>query len=202
MTRDNLLFVIIGILLGFIVGFLFASNVIQREAATGAVARNQQVPADHPPIGADGTGAASQPPGQMQAEVTNALDKARKEPNNFEAQLKAAELYYQIQRYDDAIGYLIKANQLNPDDFETLANLGMVNMDAGHFETAERWYKAALVKKPDNVRVLDGYCFTLLQQGNAKAAEDAIAKLAKIDPTNQDLVQFREKLANLKSGKK
>jgi hypothetical protein len=32
MTRDNLLFSIIGILLGFIAGFLLASNISQREA--------------------------------------------------------------------------------------------------------------------------------------------------------------------------
>jgi hypothetical protein len=42
----------------------------------------------------------------MQADVQAALTKARNEPNNFEAQLKAAELYYQIQRYDDSIAYL------------------------------------------------------------------------------------------------
>jgi hypothetical protein len=42
----------------------------------------------------------------------------------------------------------------------------------------------------------------LLQEGKAKEAEDAIARLAKVDTNNQDLTQFREKLANLKSVKK
>jgi tetratricopeptide (TPR) repeat protein len=199
MTRDNLLFAIIGLLLGFIVGFIFASTQIQRQAAPAATARNQTMPTDHPPIGSDG---AAPNPGGMQAEVAAALDQARKEPTNFEAQLKAAELYYQIQRYDDAIGYLLKANQLKPDNYETIANLGMVNMDAGHYETAVKWYKAALVQKADDVRVLDGLCAALLGQGDAKAAEDAINKLARVDPNNQDLAQFREKLANLKSSGK
>jgi tetratricopeptide (TPR) repeat protein len=199
MTRDNLLFAIIGLLLGFIVGFIFASTQIQRQTLPAATARNQAMPTDHPPIGSDG--AAANPAG-MQAEVAAALDKARKEPTNFEAQLKAAELYYQIQRYDDAIGYLLKANQLKPDNYETIANLGMVNMDAGHYETAVKWYKAALVQKADDVRVLDGLCAALLGQGDAKAAEDAINKLARVDPNNQDLAQFREKLVNLKSSGK
>jgi tetratricopeptide (TPR) repeat protein len=198
MTRDNLLFAIIGLLFGFIVGFIFASTTMQREAANGSISRTQQIPADHPPIGADGTGAPQQAPGQMQASVLAALDKARKEPNNFDAQKQAAALYLQIQRFDQAIDYLIKANQLKPDDFEIVATLGEANMDAGHYEAAERWYKAALVKQPDNIPVLDGYCFVLLKQGNAKAAEEAIAKLAKIDPNNQDLSQFRQTLAGLK----
>jgi Flp pilus assembly protein TadD len=198
MTRDNLLFSIIGILFGFIIGFMFASNLAQREASPAAAARTQALPPDHPSVGGDAP-AAGAAPGQMQAQVSGALDTARKEPNNFEAQIKAAELYYQIQRFDDAIGYLLKANQLQPDSYETIANLGMVNMDAGHFETAEKWYKAALLKKPEDVRVLDGLCVVFLEQGKAKETEDTIAKLAKADPSNQDLAQFREKLAKLKT---
>jgi tetratricopeptide (TPR) repeat protein len=200
MTRDNLLFTIIGLLLGFIVGFLLATTISQREAVTAGVTRTQGLPADHPAVGGDAPPAGN--PGGMQAEVTAALDKAKKEPNNFEAQVGAAQLYYQIQRYDDAIGYLLKANQLQPDSYDTVAGLGMVNMDAGHFETAEKWYRAALLKKPDDVRSMDGFCMVLLQQGKTKEAEDAIAKLAKADPSNQDLTLFREKLAGLKSGKK
>jgi tetratricopeptide (TPR) repeat protein len=198
MTRDNLLFAIIGLLFGFIVGFIFASNVMQREAASSTATRTQNLPANHPSVGSD-SGSA---PGQMQAEVTAALAKARNEPKNFEAQVKAAELYYQIQRYDQAIEYLLKANELQPDNYETIANLGMVNMDGGHYEVAERWYKAALAKRPDDVRVVDGLCAVLLQEGKTKEAEDAIAKLGRLDPNNQDLTQFRDKLANLKSGAK
>ena len=197
MNRDNLLFAIIGILLGFIVGFIFASNILQREATVASsAARTQALPADHPTVGDTGGPNA----GGMQAEVQVALTKARNEPTNFEAQLKAAELYYQIQRYDDSIAYLLKANQLKPDDPETAGNLGMVNMDAGHYETAETWYKAAVTKKPDDARILDGYCNVLLQLGKAKDAEDAIAKLAKVEPANPDLTQFRDRLAQLKAG--
>jgi len=198
MTRDNLLFAVIGILLGFIVGFIFASTLMQREATTMTAARTQNLPADHPAVASTGAPSA----GGMQADVQEALTKARNEPNNFEAQIKAAQLYFQIQRYDDSIGYLLKANQLKPDDFETVGNLAIANMEAGHFEAAEKWYKAALAKKPDDVTLLDGYCHVLLEDGNAKGAEEAIAQLAKIDPSNQDLTQFRDRLSKLKSGNK
>src|SRR6266446_5563920 len=103
MTRDNLLFTIIGLLLGFIVGFMLASSITQREAITATAPRTQSLPPDHPTVG----DAPAGNPGQMQAQVSAALDQAKKEPGNFDAQLKAAELYYQIQRYDDAIGYLL-----------------------------------------------------------------------------------------------
>ena len=52
MTRENLLFAIIGVLLGFIVGFIFASTMSQRYApgAPAAAPSAQNLPADHPPV--------------------------------------------------------------------------------------------------------------------------------------------------------
>jgi tetratricopeptide (TPR) repeat protein len=199
MNRENLLFAIIGVLFGFIVGFIFASSMNQKygPAAAPATAASQSLPADHPPLGAQ---AAGNPQG-MQAEVVASIEKARKEPKNFDAQLKAAELYYQIQRYDQAIEFLLKANELQPTDYRTVAILGMVNLDAGHFDTAEKWYRAALKIKPDDVMVLSGLAAATLQKGDAKAAENAITDLEKVDPNSQDLPQFRDKLAALKAGK-
>ena len=197
MTRENLLFAIIGILLGFIVGFMFASSMSQKQASPQMAAASQGLPADHPPI----SGQSSPDPQAMRAEVASSIEKARSEPNNFDAQVKAAELYYQIQRYDQAIEFLLKANQLKPTDYRTVVVLGMVNLDAGHFDTAEKWYRAAMKMKSDDVMVLSGLAAATLERGDAKAAEDAIAKLEKADPNSQDLPQFRDKLATLKAGK-
>jgi len=197
MTRENLLFAIIGILLGFIVGFMFASSMSQKMATPQATASSQAMPTDHPPLAGQG----QQDPQAVRAEVSASLEKARTEPNNFEAQVKAAELYYQIQRYDQAIEFLLKANQLKPTDYRTVVILGMVNLDAGNFDTAEKWYRAAMKMKSDDVMVLAGLAAATLQKGDAKAAEDAIAKLEKVDPNSEDLPQFRDKLATLKAGK-
>lgn len=204
MTRDNLLFAIIGILLGFIVGFLLASNITQREAAgrAGATTQgSQSLPPNHPPV-AGGDQTAGEGGQQMLASVQAAMKQARENPNDFDAQVTAAKLEYQIQRYDQAIEYLLAANKIKPTDFDTLAMLGVANLDAGHFDAAEKWYRAALQKKPDDMPTVDGLCAALLSNGNVKDAEQQINKLAKIDPTNQDLPQFRSKLAELKSGKK
>ncbi len=197
MSRENLLFAIIGILLGFIVGFMFASSMAQKTAMQQTASSSQTMPADHPPVGAQNT----PDPQKMREEVTAQLEKARNEPQNFEAQVRAAELYYQIQRYDQAIEFLLKANQLKPTDYRTVAILGMVNLDAGHYDQAEKWYRAAMKMKSDDVMVLSGLAAATLEKGDAKAAEDAIAKLEKVAPDSQDLPQFRDKLATLKKEK-
>ncbi len=199
MTRENLLFAIIGILFGFIVGFMFASTMSQRSAPVEAgTADNRNLPANHPQV----QSGDPKNPQQVFAEVQEAISKARKEPSNFEAQMKAAELFYQIQRYDQSIEFLLKANQIKPDSFEAVVALGRVNLDAEHYDTAEKWYKAALMKKPDDKGVLASLAFTALQKGDAREAEEAIENLEKIDPSNQDLPQFRDRLASLKSGEK
>src|SRR3954469_24435593 len=205
MTRDNLLFAIIGILLGSIAGFLLAGNITQKEAAQRAMplsAQSQNLPPDHPPVGGGGPQQAGGEGGQqMLASVQTAMKQARENPNDFDAQVTAAKMEYQIQRFDQAIEYLLAANKLKPDNMEVLAMLGEANMDAQHFDAAVKWYKAALAKNPKDITSLDGYCFVLLQSGDAKNAEDAVNKLEKADPNNQDLPQFRKKLDELKAKK-
>lgn len=197
MTRDNLLFAIIGLLFGFIVGFMFASTMAQRNAAVPVASSSSQLPADHPAVGSN-PGAPNA--GGMQAEVAATLEKAKNEPKNFDAQVKAAELYYKIGRYDPSIEFLLKANQLKPDDYETVLALGLVNLDARHYDVSEKWYRAALLKKSDDVRALAGLSAATLGKGDARAAEQAIANLEKADPNSEDLPHFREELASLKTG--
>src|ERR1044072_97943 len=177
---------------------MFASSISQKETMQQqAAARSQSLPADHPPVGAQN----APNPQAMQAEVQASLEKARNEPKNFDAQIKAAELYYQIQRFDQAIEYLVKANQIQPTDYRTVVFLGVANLDAGHYDTAEKWYRTALKMKSDDVMVLSGLAATTLEKGDAKAAEDAIAQLEKVDPNAEDLPNFKTKLASLKAGK-
>ena len=198
MTRDNFLFAIIGILLGFIIGFMLHGVMSERDAArtTASTQQRQQLPADHPPVGNGGT-AQDQQQGMQQVQET--IQRARTNPKDFDSQILAAKLEYQIQQYDEAIKFLLTANQIHPENYDVIAMLGEANMDAGHFDVAEKWYRAALVKKPDDILVLDGLCAVLLSANKKQAAEEMISRLAKVDPTNQDVPNFRNKLTELKS---
>ncbi|HKP37657.1 MAG TPA: tetratricopeptide repeat protein [Pyrinomonadaceae bacterium] len=195
MSRDNFLFAIIGVLLGFIIGFMLHGVMSQRDAERASTQQRQPLPPDHPPVGTDGTGPDQQ---QSMQQVQQTIQRARSDPKDFDAQIMAANLEYQIGQYDEAIKFLITANQIKPDHYGTIATLGMVNMDAGHLDAAEKWYRAALAKDPNDVSVLDGLSNVLLKAGKAGPAEEMINRLAKADPTNEDLTQFRTRLAELK----
>src|SRR6185436_16648493 len=113
----------------------------------------------HPPL----QPGESQNPQAIFAQVQASMKKAREEPNNFDAQVNAARLEYQIQRYDEAIGFLLKANQLQPENFEVVAMLGEANLEGGHFDVAEKWYSAALMKKPGDIGLLASLAYLQLQ---------------------------------------
>jgi tetratricopeptide (TPR) repeat protein len=204
MSKDNFLFAVIGLLVGLIIGFLGANQINRKAAeqgpvtASNTVAPGQNLPPDHPPVGS--TGNSSQPTGGALPQVTEALERARQQPESFEAQMTAADLYYQIQRFDDARKFYEAANKLKPAETEPLVKLGNVNFDLKKFEEAERWYNAALKKDPKQVSVRTDYglTFFLREPSDVDRAISEYQISLGIDPNHEITLQnlvvaYREK---------
>ena len=168
MTKENIMFGVIGLLVGLIVGFMFANSV--NRSATGqapvssssnsAPPANQNLPPNHPPI-APGE---NQPQNGPRPEVMAAIDKAKQQPQDYEAQMTAADLYYQIQRYDDAAKFYEIASKLKPAETEPMIKAGNAYFDAEKYEQAEKWYLLALEKDPKNVNVRTDLGLTFFQR--------------------------------------
>ena len=143
MKKDSVLVGIIGLLLGLIIGFMFANGINQRGGGampTQNAQQNPALPPEHPPIASN----AATPAGPDMQAVQEAINLAKSGQNNFEAQMKAADYTYQAQRFDEAIQFLSRANQLQPDNYEAIVLLGNVNYDAGRYAEAEPLYQQAL----------------------------------------------------------
>lgn len=170
MTKDNFLIGVIGLLLGLIIGFMGANQINRNAAgltppatmASNSATQGGVLPPDHPPTGS--TSGSSQPQGGALPQVTEAIEKARKDPGNFEAQMTAADLYSQIGRLDDARKFYEASNKLKPEDVEPLVKLGNANFDLGRFEEAAKWYEAALKKDPSQVGVRNDYGLTFFRR--------------------------------------
>ena len=186
MNKENYLFGIVGLLAGLIIGFMFANSVNQGAITLSPTVMNQNsnsLPQNHPAINGNTS--------EMQPQVQAAIDKAKAEPNNFEAQIKAAEVYYQIQRFDGAIEFLKQANKLKPDDYETIVNLGNAYFDASKYEDAEKSYSAALAKKADdvNVRTDLGLTFIFREPPNYDRAIQEFQRSLETDPNHIQTLQ-------------
>ncbi|HEX8503565.1 MAG TPA: tetratricopeptide repeat protein [Pyrinomonadaceae bacterium] len=149
MNRENILFSVVGLLLGYVVAFHLVVYVNQSHAAETAAAgaaAGAGLPADHPAAGG-GDEAERQ---RLLAAAEESARAAREQPENFEAQMRAAEGYFAAGSFEDAIDFMTRANKLRPEDYNTLVRLGTVYSSAGRFEDAARWYTAALAKRPDD----------------------------------------------------
>lgn len=156
MAIDRILYGVAGLVIGIVIGFMFA-NSINRTASEAKVSTggteapaNINLPADHPPVGAGG---GNQQSGGALPQVMEAIEQAKNEPNSFEAQMTAGDLYYQIQRFADAAKFYEKANQIKPAELEPMIKLGNAYFDAEQYEAAEKWYLETLKKTPNDTNV-------------------------------------------------
>lgn len=192
MTKDNILYSIIGVLLGVILGYSFA-NYFNRRSPTPAAQTRTAAATQGSTQSQDRSRPSNAVADQSQPMpvVQEAIQQAQNNPSDFDAQMKVAQMYYQIQRYDEAIEYLMRANQLRPDSYEAVILLGNANFDAGHYEIAERWYTNALVKKPDdiNARTDLGLTFLFRQPADYDRAIKEFRRSLEKDPKHEQTLQ-------------
>lgn len=222
MTKENILYGVIGLLAGVIIGYIGTQTINRNYNPVPAQTAGNQMP------GAN----AQQPAGGPPPVVMEALTKARNEPSNFEAQIQAADLYTQIGRYENALEFLNRAQQLKGNDFTVLSKLGNVNFDLERYEEAGKWYQAALKLKPDDVNVrtdlgasyylrkppqfdaaiaeyrtslkydprhektLHNLALVLFDKGDKAGARTALEQLEKVNPNNPQLPNLKAKLGS------
>ena len=191
MNKENVLFSIVGVLVGFIVGFVFANTANRAGAApqggTAAVAQQVEgLPPGHPAVD----------PAQMRPKVDEAalgaaLKLADEQAGNFAAQTNAANLSAQAGRYDDAAKFYTRANSLKPGDYETLVALGNTFFDAERLEEAEPWYAKALAQNPKdvNVRTDMGLTFLLRERPQYERAIAEFKRSLEVEPAHPQTLQ-------------
>ena len=198
MKKESIMFGVFGLIVGLVIGFVGANSLNKSQAgqiaqspaaSTAATAGNPNLPADHPPIGT--TGAAQPSSGAPQAQVTAAIEKAKQQPQSYEAQMTAADLYYQIQRFEDAAKFYEAAAKLKPSDTEPLIKAGNAYFDGEKYELAEKWYMQTLAKNPKdiNVRTDLGLTFFLRTPRDIDRAIKEYKTSLDIDPNHEITLQ-------------
>lgn len=136
-------------------------------------------------------------------QIQQTLDRAKNEPQNFAAQMEAGEVYYRIQRFDEAAGFFEKAIQLKPDDYDAVVKAGNARFDAGaikmennadgteDFKRAEKIYAAALAKNPNDpsVRTDLGLTYFYRQPKDIERALKEFQTSLGIDPNHEMTLQ-------------
>jgi len=217
MSKENILFGIIGLLAGLIIGFLATNYINNNEArfAPLSSASNAQIASQAQPQINQQVVRDQKQTGGMLPQVRETLDKAQKEPTNFEAQIAAGEMYSKIGNTQKAVEFYDRAAALNPSQTALQITLGNKFFDIKEFEKAEKWYTLALAQNPNdpNVRTDLGLTFFLRQPPDVDRAIAEYRKSLSINPNHEltlqnlaaaqkqknDSIGLNETLAKLKS---
>lgn len=150
---------VLGLVVGLAIGFVFANSTSRggatavqpgNLAANTAPGSNPALPSDHPPLG---NAAEDQILNEPQPQIAAAIERAKKAPRDFEAQMTAADLSYQTKKFDEAAVFYEAAIKIRPNDVEALTKAGNSYFDSNNFEQAEKWYSQVLLIEPKNVSV-------------------------------------------------
>jgi tetratricopeptide (TPR) repeat protein len=180
---------LIGLLIGLFCGFSVANGrfrVAQEKLAAAAVVT---------------TSGRANDGNAMQQQTSQILAAAQAKPDDFEAQMEAADQFLQIRRAEGALPFLMQANKLKPEDPRPMAALATAHLLSGKYQDAVQWARASLKRKPADLGSKVVLMFALIESRQQLAeAEQILNEVEKLRPNDEILGDARRALAEAKTG--
>jgi tetratricopeptide (TPR) repeat protein len=195
MKPESIVLAVAGAFFGLIVGWVIGSQQAgptRFAAAPAAVAEPAQGQASMP---------AQQPARQLdQAEAQRLQATAEKNPADAKIRVDLGNLYFDAERYPEAIAWYQQALKINPGDPNVSTDLAVCYYYSNDSDRALQQFEVSLKADPKHAK-------TLLNQGIVKAfgkqdLQGAVAaweKVIQIAPTSPEAETARKALQGLKS---
>jgi tetratricopeptide (TPR) repeat protein len=209
-NKDNLLFATIGVLLGFIAGYLLQEVMVLRQPPRllpgQAAAIAQGAPAAGPGMGPAPNQA---PPDQGQgsadaqasmAQVQQLRQYVEQNPNDADAVLQLAHLNFDIQNWGRARDLYLQYLKLRPENPDVLTDLGAAQRELGDFDAALKSFVRAREIAADHWQ--SRFNEVLVLAIDLKRLDDAQARLAelqRLQPDNPDVQRLAAEVARRRS---
>jgi cytochrome c-type biogenesis protein CcmH/NrfG len=192
MKSDSIAFGVAGIAFGLIAGWIIGTQQAKPAQPAQAVAANSQ----NSSTSSSNTRAAI----VDDAKVNALKSVAEKEPNNAKPRIELGNLYFDAERYDDAITWYEQALKLQPKDANLSTDLGVCYYYTNQPDKALERFDASLKVDPKHVK-------TLLNLGIVRAfgkqdlagATQAWEQVISIDPNGPEGQAAKRALETLKS---
>jgi cytochrome c-type biogenesis protein CcmH/NrfG len=151
MKSESVVYAIAGTLFGFIVGWIVGTQQAPGHVAAGVpAAMTAAAPASAPaPSGA--MPPASQPM-LDEAQVTAMRNVADRDPKNVESRVHLGNLYFDAERYQDAIKWYEEALVLKPNDADVSTDLAICFYYTSQLDKAITQFEQSLKSNPSHVK--------------------------------------------------
>ena len=120
------------------------------------------------------------------------------DPRNFEAYKGLGEVYLQQQDYTHARAALSHALKIKPDEAEVNADVAQAFKELGRINLAQKSIEKALEIEEKNPKYLDIQIALALEAGDKQLAEKALQKLRAVNPENQKINEYEERILQIK----
>jgi tetratricopeptide (TPR) repeat protein len=186
MKSDAVAFGVAGILFGLIAGWVIGSQQAALRQPAAAVQAAQ--PAGSPAAILD------------QAQVNAFISVAEREPTNAAPRAQLGDLYFDAERYDDAIKWYSDALRLSPGDIDVSTNLGMSYYYANQPDQALAQLDRSLKINPKHTKTLlnVGVVRAVAKQ-DLQGAQQAWEQVISLDPQSPEAQAARRALDSLRA---
>ena len=150
MKLDAVVYTVAGMAFGVILGWVIGSQQLGRTATVPAAAPVQQQSAA-PPAGQPG---GRQAPVLDQARVDQLTSAIDTDPKNTTAIVQLANVYFDAERFTDAISWYEKAVALDPKDADVSTDLGVSYYYTNRTDEALTRFEESLKINPNHTKTL------------------------------------------------
>ena len=154
MKSDNVVFAVAGVIFGLIAGWIIGAQQVSSRAPVPAAQASGAAPAS--------TGGSGRAAVLDEAQVQALKTVADREPSNPGPRSQLANLYFDVERYDDAIKWYEQALKLAPNDPNVSTDLGVCYYYTNQPDKALQQFEHSLQLNPKHTK-------TLLNVGIVKA---------------------------------
>ena len=145
MKSDSIAFALAGVAFGLIAGWVIGTQQATTRAPVAAPPQ-ASVPASG--------GGATQAALLDEAQVTALKNVAAREPSNAQPRAQLANLYFDAERYDDAVTWYSEALKLAPGDVNVRTDLGVCYYYLNQPDKALEQFDQSLKLDPNHVKTL------------------------------------------------
>jgi tetratricopeptide (TPR) repeat protein len=207
MKRDQLRFLMSGILLGFLVGYIVAHAVheprVKQVASPIPAAGNQGMgslinggAAGGGQVGpADGNDQTQQMMARIHAEIKALSEALDQDPNDATALIRLANLYHDSGKWEQAVEYYGRLLAIRPSDVNARTDMAICMRRMDQTDQAMAQFRTSLTYDPNHWQTwLNLGIVSLFDQNDTDTAAEAFTKLEELNPEFEALPRLKEAL--------